>query len=359
LSRFLAASGLAMAVLCLVKPGAAQAAESTSTTKMTIALSNFYAGNTWRQAMLKSWSETADAAIKNHVIAGTKIVNSGNSATAQSSQIESLVVQGYNAIVVDPISDTAVDSAMQDACSAGIVVVVFNDTAKIPCAYHIVTDYVGYGRIQADFLGKTLKGSANVLEIRGIAGTSADADIHSGLVEGLKAYPNLKVVGSVYGDWTQTVAQKEVAGILPSLPAIQAVATQGGDGWGAYQAFKSAGRPLPLIVMGHRQDELALWKDILKTDPGYKTFSISATPSSSRVAFWVAQQVLAGKHVPKTMTLPVPTIYENNLDEWLKVTPPGGVALVPYGQTWTTSFIQAANEGKPAPDAPPPDSTAP
>lgn len=349
-----AALMMGLAAALLTAASAASAADLKSTASDKIALSNFYAGNSWRQALLQSWSDTADQAIKDHIIGGTKIVNADNSATEQSSQIESLIVEGYNAIVVDPISTTAINGAMEDACNAGVVVVVFNETATVPCAYHIITDYVQDGRLQAEYLGKTLKGPANILEIRGIAGTSADVDMHNGLVEGLKAYPNLKIVGTVYGNWTQTVAQKEVAGILPSLPPIQGVATQGGDGWGAYQAMHAAGRPTPIIVMGNRQDELALWKQLLVADLNYKTFSVSSTPSSSKVAFWVAQQILAGRHVPKTTYLPVTTIYQNDLDAWLKITPVGSLALTPFDQDWTVKFIEAANAGKPAPSAPPP-----
>jgi ribose transport system substrate-binding protein len=345
----------AAAVLALLMAGAsARAADLQSTADKKIALSNFYAGNSWRQALLKSWSDTANQAIKDRIIAGTKIVNSDNSATEQASQIESLIVEGYNAIVVDPISTTAINGAMEDACNAGVVVVVFNETATVPCAYHIITDYVQDGREQAAFFGKTLKGPANILEIRGIAGTSADVDMHNGLVDGLKAYPNIKIVGTVYGDWTQTVAQKEVAGVLPSLPPIQGVGTQGGDGWGAYQAFHAAGRPTPIIVMGNRQDELALWKTLVKADPTYKTFSVSSTPSSSKVAFWVAQQILAGRHVPKTMYLPVTTIDESQLDAWLAITPVGSLALTPFDQQWTEQFIDAASAGKTPPAAPAP-----
>lgn len=356
--KTLTAPLMGLAVTLMVAATGASAADLKSTATDKIALSNFYAGNSWRQALLKSWSDTANQAIKGGIIGGTKIVNADNSATEQSSQIESLIVEGYNAIVVDPISTTAINGAMEDACNAGVVVIVFNETATAPCAYHIITDYVQDGRLQAEYLGKTLKGPANILEIRGIAGTSADVDMHNGLVDGLKAYPNIKIVGTVYGNWTQTVAQKEVAGILPSLPPIQGVATQGGDGWGAYQAIHAAGRPTPIIIMGNRQDELALWKQLVDADPNYKTFSVSSTPSSSKVAFWVAQQILAGRHVPKTTYLPVTTIYQNDLDAWLKITPVGSLALTPFDQAWTESFIEAANAGKPAPAAPSPTANA-
>ena len=68
-----------------------------------------------------------------------------------------------------------------------------------------------------------------------------------------------------------------VAGILPSLPEVKAVVTQGGDGYGAAQAFKAAGRPTPLIIMGNRQDELAWWKE-QKDANGYETMAVSIAP---------------------------------------------------------------------------------
>ena len=97
-----------------------------------------------------------------------------------------------------------------------------------------------------------------MLEIRGLAGTSIDDAIHDGILEGVKAHPEFKIVGSVTGDWDQTTAQKAVATVLPSLPAIVGVVDQGGDGYGAAQAFAAAGKPRPTIIMGNRQDELEM-----------------------------------------------------------------------------------------------------
>ncbi|MBX6324207.1 MAG: hypothetical protein IRY94_20520 [Rhodospirillaceae bacterium] len=159
-------------------------------------------------------------------------------------------------------------------------------------------------------------------------------------------------MGSVHGNWTQTIAQKEVASILPSLPPIDAVVTQGGDGWGAYQAFKAAGRPTPLIIMGNRQDELALWRDLLKEDPNYDTFSISSAPGCASVAFWVAQQILAGKTVPNTVILPLPVINKEDLESWLAVMPEGAVATPVYDQAWAVEVIDANATGAPLPKSP-------
>ena len=144
------------------------------------------------------------------------------------------------------------------------------------------------GAVQLDYLAEKMQDGGNLLEIRGLAGVFVDDEIHKGIEEGADKHTQFKIVGSVHGDWAQEVAQKAVAGILPSLPEVTAVVTQGGDGYGAAQAFKAAGRPTPLIIMGNRQDELAWWKE-QKDANGYETMSVSIAPGVSTLAFWVAQ----------------------------------------------------------------------
>jgi len=332
---------------------AADVGEAKGDTSMKrIALSNSYAGNSWRQAMLKAWNSATADAIKAHVIKEVKVVNANNSASEQASQIQSLIVEGWDAIVIDAGSTTALNGVIQEACDAHIQVIVFDGLATAPCAYKVAYDYVTMGRQEVDFVADKVGGKGNLLEVRGIAGASTDDDIHQGIVEGLAKHPDLKLVASVHGNWTQTIAQREVASVLSSLPPITGVVTQGGDGWGAYQAFKAAGRPTPLIIMGHRQDELALWNDLLKANPKYDTFSISSTPGCSRAAFWVAQQVLAGKSVPKTMTLPMPVIQKEDIAKWLAVMPEGSVAVSPYDLAWTVAMIDANVAGTPLPASP-------
>ncbi|MDO5642239.1 MAG: ABC transporter substrate-binding protein, partial [Paracoccus sp. (in: a-proteobacteria)] len=125
------------------------------------------------------------------------------------------------------------------------------------------------------------------------------------------------------------VAQKAVAGILPSLPEIAGVVTQGGDGYGAAQAFAAAGRPTPIIIMGNRHDELQWWAEQRDAN-GYETVSTSIAPGVSTLAFWVAQQILDGAEVPKELTVPFLSVDQAGLDEALANTPDGGVTNVDY-----------------------------
>jgi ribose transport system substrate-binding protein len=157
---------------------------------------------------------------------------------------------------------------------------------------------------------------------------SVDDEIHQGIVDELKKYPGLKVVGSVHGDWTQTVAQKQVAGVLPTLPKIDGVVTQGGDGFGTAKAFAEAGRPVPIIILGNRQEELAWWAEQRKS--GYQTLSVTIPPGASTFAFWVTQQLLAGKKLPHDIRMPLLEVKGDELDAVLAKTPPGALANKEY-----------------------------
>ena len=336
LSSLLLAAVAASALL------AGPAAADTSDKK--IALSNNYAGNSWRQAMLKSWETVTSAAVGSGVVAkADAFTTAENQATEQAAQIQNLILQGYDAIVINAASPTALNGAIKEACDAGIVVVSFDGIVTEPCAWRIAVDFKKMGSIQLDYLHERLPEGGNLLEIRGLAGVFVDDEIHAGINEGLAKHDKFKVTGSVHGDWSQEVAQKAVAGILPSQPEIVGVVTQGGDGYGAAEAFKAADRPTPIIIMGNRQDELLWWKQ-QKDANGYETMSVSIAPGVSTLAFWVAQQILDGKEVPKDLVVPFLQITQDTLEENLAKTEPGGVANVEYSLDDAIAVIEAASK---------------
>ncbi|SCX24072.1 D-ribose-binding periplasmic protein precursor [Agrobacterium sp. DSM 25558] len=327
-----------VAVACATLPMTAHA----DTSAKKIALSNNYAGNSWRQAMLTSWDKiTKDAVKAGTVAAADPFTTAENQATEQAAQIQNLILQGYDAIVINAASPTALNGAIKEACDAGITVVSFDGTVTEPCAWRIAVDFKAMGESQIDYLAKKIPKGGNLLEIRGLAGVYVDDEIHAGIAAGVAKNTQFKIVGSVNGDWAQDVAQRAVAGILPSLPEVAAVVTQGGDGYGAAQAFAAAKRPTPTIVMGNREDELQWWKQ-QKDASGYETMSVSIAPGVSTLAFWVAQQILDGKDVKKDLTVPFLRIDQANLEDSLKNTQKGGVANVEYSLEDAQKVIAAA-----------------
>jgi ribose transport system substrate-binding protein len=311
----------------LLASGSAKA----DTKDMRIAFSNNYAGNSWRQAMLKSYGTVAQKAVADKVVAAADVFTTADKEVpTQAAQLQNLILQGYNAIVINAASPEALNGAVKQACDAGIVVVSFDGIVTEPCAYRIRVDYRDLAAKQVDYLAKRLPQGGNLLEIRGVAGTSIDDDFHNGVLDGLKKYPQFKVVNSVEGDWDETTAQKAVSTVLPSLPQIVGIVDQGGDGYGAAQAFQTGGRPEPIIIMGNRQDELAWWVQQKKAN-GYETWSASSAPGMSTLAFWIAQQVLDGrKDIPHDLVDPYLAFTQDTVDAALPKIPVGGVATIEY-----------------------------
>jgi ribose transport system substrate-binding protein len=312
------------------------------TSSARIAFSNNYAGNSWRQAMLKSYDAVTKKAVADKIVGAADVFTTADQEVpTQAAQIQNLILQGYNAIVINAGSPDALNGAVKQACDAGITVVSFDGIVTEPCAYRVVVDFEAMGKEEVAQMAKFQPKGGNLLEIRGLAGTSIDEAIHKGILEGVAAHPEFKIVNSVTGNWDQTTAQKAVATVLPSLPDVVGIVDQGGDGYGAAQAFAAAGKPRPTIIMGNRQDELAWWKE-QKAKDGYQTWSASIAPGVSTLAFWVAQQVLDGrKDIPHDLLVPYLAFTQDNFEAELPNIEKGGVASHEYTQEEALAAIKA------------------
>src|SRR5882762_5742932 len=215
------------AAIAALTLGIVAAPASADTSGKKIAFSNNYAGNSWRQAMLKSYDLVTKKAVADHVVAAADVFTTADKEVpTQAAQIQNLILQGYDAIVINASSPDALNGAIKQACDAGIVVVSFDGIVSEPCAYRVVVDFKAMGKEEVEQMAKFQPKGGNLLEIRGLAGTSIDDAIHAGILEGVAGHPEFKIVGSVTGDWDQTTAQKAVASVLPSLPDIVGVVDQ-------------------------------------------------------------------------------------------------------------------------------------
>ena len=259
----------------------------------------------------------------------------------QAAQIQNLILQGYNAIVINAASPDALNGAVKQACDAGIVVVSFDGIVTEPCAYRIVVDFKGLGEAQVDFLAKQMPKGGNLLEIRGMAGTSIDDAIHNGIVEGVKKNPQFKIVNAVEGDWDQTTAQKAVATVVPSLPRSSASSIRAGTAMAPRRpSRRRAGRSRPSSWATARTNSSGgrSRRPPTATRPG-RPRSRRASPS---MAFWVAQQVLDGrKDIPHDLTVPYLAFTQDNFEAALPKIPVGGVASAEYSLADAQKAIDA------------------
>ncbi|MBI9104447.1 MAG: substrate-binding domain-containing protein [Spirochaetales bacterium] len=285
-----------------------------------IGFSNSFNGNTYRQAEEAEFIALADQMVADGILKEYTILESNQNTATQVSQIESLILDGVDAIIVDPGSASGLNGAIESAVDAGIPVVVVNGgpvTTDAP--YQINFPYQKIINVPAQFVADKLGGEGNVIIIRGIAGVPADQMFYNGMVEIFDKYPGINIVGEVYGEWTGSVAQQQVASILPSCPEVDAVIGEGGDAYGAMQAFEAAGRDIPLIIGGNRGNFLTWWAEEARTN-GYETMSWCTNAWTAAVGLYVAVDILDGVDVPKDMdfagTMGGAYIYQDTIQEY-------------------------------------------
>src|ERR1700686_1997089 len=125
------------------------------TKNMRIAFSNNYAGNSWRQAMLKSYDIVTKKAVADGIVAtADAFTTPDKEVPTQEAQIQNLILQGYDAIVINASSPDALNGAIKRACDAGIVVVSFDGIVTEPCAWRVVVDFKDMGKQEVEQMAK-------------------------------------------------------------------------------------------------------------------------------------------------------------------------------------------------------------
>src|SRR5262249_1191910 len=117
------------AFVALLGAGLASAQEGPATgdtSKKRIALTDGFSSNSGGQSAWNAWKAVASQAVKDGVIAEQKIITGNDDPAQQITQLQNLVLEGYNAIAIDAASPTALNGGIKDACDAGIIVVVYD-----------------------------------------------------------------------------------------------------------------------------------------------------------------------------------------------------------------------------------------
>jgi ribose transport system substrate-binding protein len=223
---------------------AVQAAPSKPSKTYVIGVSNTLVGNGWREEMICSVKAQAKAS---GVVSKVIVANRNGGPAEQIADIRNLISAGANAIIINPSSGNALNAVIAQAAARGVKVVSVDQRVTAPQAHNVTNDQVAYGRLGAAWLFKKLGGKGNVVEMRGIAGVPADTDRHTGFMQALKKYPNIKVVKSTFMGWNFATAGKQMLDILNSGVQVDGVWNSGAD-YTVISAFKTAGKPLVPIV---------------------------------------------------------------------------------------------------------------
>lgn len=273
-----------------------------------IALSNSYIGNEWRTEMLQiAKVYTRRPEVKKY-ISKFSISSSGNNVSAQIAQVNQMILEGVDAIVMDAATPAGLNSVINKAVRAGVLVISYDNVVTTDKAVTINQSQFEMGERWAQFIVKHNKGKGHVLMIRGVAGTYVDEMLTKGGLSVFKKYPGIKIT-QVYGKWDDGVAQKQAADAIASAGyKFDGIWCQGGT-TGAVRAFLDAGYKRIPVVSGEAENGVRKLAAKLK----FPMLSIGQSPTLVAVAIDAAIKILQGDKLPREIRTPIPYVTTENL----------------------------------------------
>ena len=288
--------------------------------KFKVFLSMSYIGNDWQAEAANMVKAMADyKTLRDKVDLTVQVA--GPNAQRQIQQINAMVQQGAKAIVVYPISPTALNQVVKNACDKGVVIFAYDAEITEPCAYNTHIDQEEAGRVTAQWLVDKLGGKGNIVILTGVPGTSVDTQRTAAAKAVFAKHPDIHIIGEAVGMWSQAVARTELSKILAThnwneidglwvqVGCYTAASMQDEAGIADNKKKPCAGEG----SNGHRVQMLAADTKVEGSagtyrPMGYPSISYASPPYSGGLALKLAVDKLEGKDVPKLTKLPLPVV---------------------------------------------------
>lgn len=307
MGRSLVAGVSVAAIAGSVLMSAPTQASASSKGPWTIAISNSFYGNTWREEMICSIESEAATPLYKPYVSKILVSNAGSSVTTQVADIRNFISEGVNAIIIDPASPVGYNQVVQEALSRGIKVVVVDQFIDDNAPWQVENNQYQYGVIGMSWLAQQLHGKGNIIVIRGIIGAPADTARENGVLSVLKKYPNIHVIAQAQGGWDAATAHTALAALLAAHPNVQGVWVSGGS-VGAVQAVVSSHHMIPMVG----EDGIGYLEAMLKyRSSGFVAALDTNPPAIGAIGLQEAIALLQGKSVPKKSYI-IPHVYANN-----------------------------------------------
>lgn len=142
----------------------------------------------------------------------------------QIQQIDSLVATGIDLLIVAPNQVATISPAIDRAYDQGIPVIVFErKTNSRKYTAFISADNYEMGHTMGEYIAQQLKGKGQILEIKGLKDSSPAIERHNGFAEALSHYPQIHLIDTLQGDWTEESAYKAVQAYKGDLSHVDYV----------------------------------------------------------------------------------------------------------------------------------------
>ena len=230
------------------------------------------------------------------------MVDAGDDAAKQTSDIEDLISKNISVLIVNPVDSDAVAPAVKDAVSRGIKVISVDrgvNGVDVDCA--IASDNVEGAKMATEYMVSLLGENAKVAELEGVSGASATIERGKGFH--LVADEKLDVVSKQTANFNRSEGMSVMENMLQANSAIQGVFAHN-DEMALRKAVEAIGNKKILVVGFDATDDA-----VAAVKAGKMAATVAQKPNlMGETAVETAIQILQGETVEKTIPVEVELI---------------------------------------------------
>lgn len=296
----------------------AQASKKNTQIPLIVGFAQLGSESAWRSANSDSVKSAAAET-------GVSLIfkNAEGSQALQKKIIRDFIIQQVDVIILPPIVSTGWEEILTEAKNAKIPVILADRKIE-PNNQNLYSVFVGEdfmleGKKAANWLvGKTGDyKKVNVIELRGLAGSSPAEDRARGFRSVIKNHPNITFIDSVPGDFIRVKGKLEMKKMLKKHGKdINVVFSHNDDmALGAIEAIQEyglkPGKDILIISIDGERAALQAIKD------GKSNVSVECTPLLGPVLMQTAKKLFNGEKVPKKIVMEEKTFTIKNVDREL------------------------------------------
>lgn len=232
------------------------------------------------------------------------VLDSQNDPAKELANVEDLTVRGAKVLLINPTDSDAVGNAVAIANKKNIPVITLDRGAnKGEVVSHIASDNVAGGKMAGDFIAEKVGKQAKVIQLEGIAGTSAARERGEGFKQAVEAN-GFEVLASQPADFDRTKGLNVMENLLASHGSAKAVFAQNDEmALGALRAVKAAKKDIIIVGFDGTDDA------VKAVEGGQLAATIAQQPEKiGELGVETADKVLKGEKVEAQIPVPLKVI---------------------------------------------------
>lgn len=184
-------------------------------------------------------------------------------ASTMISQVETMIANGVDGILFDPVD--------ADACATAVDIAIKNNIPMVGVNARVnhegLTSYVGSldvtaGEMEMQFMADHLGGKGKIVIIEGPLGQSAQLERRQGIDNILAKYPDIEVLADQTGNWSRSEGMTLMENWLNTFEQIDGIVGENDEmALGARNAADALGKEIPAVGVDGITDALNAIKE--------------------------------------------------------------------------------------------------